>query len=73
MAKSKWKWYNLFANIELDDIEDMYMEDYDVDRIFEELFPSFKGMIESGELNPDELYKCIEDYIRVMEWKKCDH
>ena len=69
--KRKWTWYNLFAWVDLDDIEYLYLEeDYDVDRIYSEFFPSFREEIESGELTGDDLYRCIRDYIRDMDWKK---
>jgi hypothetical protein len=63
-------WQSLFAYADLDDIESMYLDDYDVDRIYEELFPSFLCEIESGELTGNDLYRCIRDYIRDMDWKK---
>lgn len=70
--KRKWTWYNLFADIDLDAIEEMYLEDdYDVDRIYEEMFPYFKDSIEDGEITGNDLYRCISQYIRDMDWKKC--
>ena len=71
--KRKEHWWTLFANIDLDAIEDMYLiDDYDADRIYEEMFPYFKYSIEDGEITGDDLYRCIKEYIRDMDWKKCD-
>jgi hypothetical protein len=71
VRKRKWTWYNLFAWVDLDDIEYLYLEeDYDVDRIYSEFFPSFREEIESGEITGDDLYRCISQYIQSMDWKK---
>ena len=69
--KRKEHWWTLFANIDLDAIEDMWADDYDVDRIYEEMFPYFKYSIENGEITGNDLYRCIKEYIRDMDWKKC--
>ena len=70
--KRKEQWWTLFAWVDLDDIEYLYLEeDYDVDRIYSEFFPSFREEIESGVITGDDLYRCIKDYIRDMPWKKC--
>lgn len=71
--KRKEQWWTLFAYADLYAIEDMYLiDDYDVDRIYEEMFPYFKDSIEDEEITGDDLYRCIKDYIRDMPWKKCD-
>ena len=70
--KRKEQWWTLFAYADLYAIEDMYLiDDYDVDRIYEEMFPYFKDSIENEEITGDDLYRCIKDYIRDMPWKKC--
>jgi len=69
--KRKEHWWTLFAYADLDAIEDMWADDYDVDRIYEEMFPYFKYSIENGEITGNDLYRCIKEYIRDMPWKKC--
>jgi hypothetical protein len=68
--KRKEQWWSLFAYADLDAIEEMWADNYGVDRIYEEMFPYFKDSIEDGELTGDDLYRCISQYIQSMDWKK---
>jgi hypothetical protein len=68
--KRKEQWWSLFAYADLDAIEEMWADNYGVDRIYEEMSPYFKDSIEDGELTGDDLYRCISQYIQSMDWKK---
>jgi hypothetical protein len=59
-------WEELFTDLELTDIEDMWAEGYSIDQIYEVFYNFHKPAIVDGTITGEQLYKAIKSHIRDM-------
>ena len=59
-------WEELFTDLELTDIEDMWAEGYSIDQIHEVFYNFHKHAIIDGIVTSEQLYNVIKAFIRDL-------